>query len=205
MAVRVRGQYTVWRIADPESFGQSGKGAYINKIYDTVYFGDRFQQDGSWLLELLHDDRYTFAEHYTDHWEYNVLALQVYIDQLEGIQNIAMPWSNWPALIYGCNSTWLRRFPLLKQLTVVLGTRDQHNCNGKPMRLTPIKPQSVQAESAQIIKRRMQRGLDYFHQHFPDHPVPQFRIMSFLPYNNKDNSSSKTEVEFKRHIEWDWW
>jgi hypothetical protein len=201
----VRGQYTVWGIADPESFGPSGRGVYINKIYDTIYFGDRFSagQPGSRLLELLYTDHFAFAEWDRDHWEYSVPALQVYIDQLEGIQNIAMPGSNWPNVIHGANSTWLQHFPSLKELTVVLGIRNQHSCNWKPMRFTPIKLKSVQAESAQMIERRMQRGLDYFHQHLPDHPVPQFRIVAFLSYNNKDNSSSKFEVEFKRFLELD--
>jgi hypothetical protein len=200
----IRGQYTIWGIADPENFRPSGKGAYINKIYDTIYFPDG-QPEDFWLLDLLHEDHYPWAEHAYNHWEYDVPALQAYIDQLEGIHNIAMPWRNWPPLIYRYNSTWLWHFSSLKKLTVVLGTRKQHRCNRKPMRFIPINPESVQAESAQIIERRIQKGLDFFHQYYPGHPTPQFRIMAFLPYNNRDTSSSEFEARFRRALGWDGW
>jgi hypothetical protein len=79
--------YVRWGATYSKNFVPSGKVAYLNKAYDTVYFVTVHSVfSGSWTC-------YNIPQGETRSWCYEMetLALRKYVDQLSGIRNIAIP------------------------------------------------------------------------------------------------------------------
>jgi hypothetical protein len=141
--------YVRWGATYPRNFVPSGKVVYLNKVYDTVYFAERPFGD-FWFFELLlhcggaGQKAYRYAR--------EALALREYVDQLSGIQNIAIPCRKFIDLFLIADHTWpwLQSLHSLKELTIILGLPTKER-GGKPVRFSSIKPGTVRAASAEKL------------------------------------------------------
>jgi hypothetical protein len=183
--------YVRWGATYPKNFVPSGKVAYINKVYDTVYFADR-----SWFLDLLqHPPRQDKGS-----WRYEMetRASRKYADQLNGIRNIAIPWRRLIAfLISDHTMPWLQNLPSLKELIVIVGSTEEER-REKPVRFSPIEPDTVRAASAEKLSWWIGKCLETFQSKFPDHTIPRVLIATT---SDEKSSSNNAEVTLKGYIE----
>jgi hypothetical protein len=180
-----------WGATYPGDFVPSGKVAYINRVYDTVYFADR-----SWFLDLLqHPPRQDKGS-----WRYELetRASRDYVDQLDGIRNIAIPWRRLVAfLISDHTMSWLQNLPSLKELIVLVGSTEKER-REKPVQFSPIEPDTVRAASAEKLLWWIGKCLETFQSKFPDHTIPRVLVATT---SDEKNLSNNAEVTLKGYID----
>jgi hypothetical protein len=163
-----RKEYLVWPLAHAKSFGSSRGAAYINKTYDTIYLGDT-EVDDLWFVELLSTHRELDVEQSP-----SALAFRKYLDQLRGIENLAMHSSNWDQLLYvDRDLRWLRQLPSLRMLTIVLSDEQRKLSKTNLVVLQPIKVSTPGEIWAKEMSAQIRKSLDEFQVKFPDHSILQ--------------------------------
>jgi hypothetical protein len=188
--------YVHWGVAYPKNFVPSGKVVYINKAYDRVYFPDKFF-GSSWFLDLLQQP----PRQETGSWRYEIetSALREYVDQLNGIQNIAIPWRRLLDLLSIRDHTlpWLQSLPSLRELTIIVGSTEKER-RGKPVRFLPIAPGTVRAASTEKLSWWIGKCLETFPSKFPGRTIPRFLVATT---SDEKSSSNNAEFSLKAYID----
>jgi len=196
-----RGHYITWGVVnDPTSFRRQSQKevALVNQIYDTIYFADRDDFDSCcWVW----GDSESRQPRWNYDGQYLVPFMQwVYKLQFRGVQSLAFGFSTWIPPMNKQTLNWLQNFPSLKELIIVLGLPSRIPEDRTPTRFTPVTPGTIRAEIAMMMMWWFGECLKAFQVQFPDHSIPQLRVVSHFTSYEGDSSTSVDE-EFKELAE----